>query len=150
MSSIAAAAVLIAAGSLPSTGGQDGAHEMRVFKTSTCGCCRQWVDIMSKAGFSVTVKDVADIDPVKKMAMIPDQLQSCHTAKVGSYIIEGHVPVSTIRRLLAEKPMIRGIAVPGMPFGSPGMGHDPNARYDVMTLPNTSSDKAEIYEKIRE
>ena len=105
---------------------------------------------MAKAGFKMSVKNVEELDTVKKMAAIPDELQSCHTAKVGNYIVEGHVPVSTIRRMLSQKPDIRGIAVPGMPFGSPGMGHNPEARYDVMTLPKTSDAKPDVYEKIGE
>ena len=125
-------------------------HKMMVFKSPTCGCCGEWVKIMKDAGFELTVRNVEEMDSIKKMASIPDEMQSCHTAKVGGYIVEGHVPVSTIKRLLSEKPDIRGISVPGMPFGSPGMGHNPEARYDVMTLPKTSDAKPDVYEKIGE
>ena len=147
---LAAATILAAAWSFPAISAEDKAHEVLVFKSPTCGCCQEWVDIMAKAGFKMSVKNVEELDTVKKMAAIPDELQSCHTAKVGNYIVEGHVPVSTIRRMLSQKPDIRGIAVPGMPFGSPGMGHNPEARYDVMTLPKTSDAKPDVYEKIGE
>ena len=147
---LAATAFVAAAWSIPSVSAGNDAQDMIVFKSPTCGCCQEWVEIMSKAGFKMSVKNVEDLDTVKKMAAIPDELQSCHTARVGDYIVEGHVPASTIRRMLSQKPDIRGIAVPGMPFGSPGMGHDPNARYDVMTLPNTSDAKPGIYEKVGE
>ncbi len=123
---------------------------MMVFKSPTCGYCGEWVNIMKKAGFEVTVENVEEMDGVKRMASIPENLASCHTAKIGDYIVEGHVPVSTIKRLLSEKPEIRGITVPSMPFGSPGMGHDPNARYDVMTLPKQKSAKSQTYEKVGE
>lgn len=127
----------------------DGADQkMMVFKSPTCGCCGEWVHIMKNSGFEVTVENVEEMEGVKRMVSIPENLASCHTAKVGDYIVEGHVPVSTIKRLLSEKPAIRGISVPGMPFGSPGMGHDPNARYDVMTLPKGTSATSEVYEKI--
>ena len=148
--SFAAAAFLAVASAAPSSAAEEGAHKMMVFKSPTCGCCQEWVEIMSKAGFKVSVRDVEDLDTVKKLAVIPEQYQACHTAKVGGYVVEGHVPASTIQKLLREKPDIRGIAVPGMPFGSPGMGHDPNARYDVMTLPRSKSARSEVYEKIGE
>ncbi len=146
---VAALAAFITLPSLGAAWADAGAsHKMMVFKSPTCGCCGDWVKIMKDAGFKLTVRNVEEMDGIKKMASIPDELQSCHTAKVGDYIVEGHVPVSTIKRLLSEKPDIRGISVPGMPFGSPGMGHDPNARYDVMTLPKDVSAKSEVYEKI--
>ena len=100
----AVAAFLAVAIAVPSSAADEGAHKMMVFKSPTCGCCQEWVEIMSKAGFNVSVKDVEDIDTVKKLAAIPEQYQSCHTAKVGGYIVEGHVPASTIQKLLREKP----------------------------------------------
>ena len=97
--------------------------KVTVYKTSTCGCCKLWVDHMRTNGFDVQAMDVspADVRGISKAAGLKDQDTSCHTAKVGAYTIEGHVPAADIKRLLKEKPAIAGIAVPGMPMGSPGM-----------------------------
>ena len=92
-----------------------------VYKDPACGCCKEWVKHVSAAGFTATVHDTADMDAVKRAMGVPESLASCHTARVGSYIIEGHVPADLIDRLLADAPVARGLAVPGMPMGSPGM-----------------------------
>lgn len=94
---------------------------MTVYKDPNCGCCEQWVAHVKAAGFAVTVRDTADMQTVKSSFGVPDALGSCHTARVGTYTIEGHVPADLIKKLLAEKPVARGLAVPGMPIGSPGM-----------------------------
>ena len=94
---------------------------IEVYKSPTCGCCRQWVEHLKGADFATDVHEMADVSPVKTKAGVPASLQSCHTALVGGYVIEGHVPADVIRRLLREKPKIAGLAVPGMPIGSPGM-----------------------------
>lgn len=95
--------------------------EITVYKTPTCGCCVKWVDHLKANGFNVTVQDLADLASIKQQFSVPSDLQSCHTASVGGYTIEGHVPADDIKKLLAEKPKARGLAVPGMPVGSPGM-----------------------------
>lgn len=92
-----------------------------VYKSPTCGCCANWVDHLREHGFSVTVVDQPDVSPVKRQHGVPDALASCHTGVVEGYAVEGHVPADVIRRLLAERPPVKGIAVPGMPAGSPGM-----------------------------
>jgi hypothetical protein len=92
-----------------------------VHKSPTCGCCMAWVEHMRKSGFAVEVRNSDDLDPVKERLGVPDKQHSCHTAEVGGYFVEGHVPADDVKRLLAEKPAARGIAVPGMPLGSPGM-----------------------------
>ncbi len=92
-----------------------------VYKSPWCGCCGGWVDHVRAAGFAVEVHDVEDLTPIKRVAGVPGDLASCHTASVNGYAIEGHVPADVIRRLLAERPAVRGLAVPGMPVGSPGM-----------------------------
>ena len=94
---------------------------MLVHKSATCGCCGAWVDHMRAAGFNVDVRDVDDLDSVKSRVGIPFGKGSCHTAEVGGYFVEGHVPALDIKRLLAEKPDAKGLVVPGMPAGSPGM-----------------------------
>jgi hypothetical protein len=92
-----------------------------VYKTESCGCCKLWVEHMQSHGFPVEVTNVDDLGPVKERAGVPYGLGSCHTAEVGGYFIEGHVPATEVQRLLAEKPKARGLTVPGMPMGSPGM-----------------------------
>ena len=93
-----------------------------VYKTPTCGCCALWADHMTEAGFEVERVDVASLDDVKARLGVPGQLASCHTAVVGDYVVEGHVPAEDVRRLLDEQPpAAAGLAVPGMPIGSPGM-----------------------------
>jgi hypothetical protein len=96
---------------------------VEVYKSPTCGCCSKWVDHMRAAGFTLKVSDrpEEELDALKTRSHVPREAQSCHTALVGGYAIEGHVPASDVKRLLAEKPDVAGIAVPGMPVGSPGM-----------------------------
>ncbi len=92
-----------------------------VWKTPTCGCCKAWVAHLRKNGFEVVTNDVDDTTAIRKKLGLPDQFGSCHTAKLGEYVLEGHVPAEDIRKLLQDKPQARGLAVPGMPLGSPGM-----------------------------
>src|SRR6187549_1894615 len=96
---------------------------VEVFKSPTCGCCSQWVEHMRKNGFNVHATDVNDLTAIKKSRGVPDQVQSCHTAVVNGYVVEGHVPAADVQRMLKEKPAIAGIAVGGMPAGSPGMDY---------------------------
>lgn len=107
---------------------------MKVWKTPTCGCCGKWVRHMEAAGFRVEVTDVDDVDPVKKANGLPLNLASCHTALVGGYVVEGHVPAGDVRRLLRERPAILGLAAPGMPAGSPGMDVPGSPPYDVLAV----------------
>jgi hypothetical protein len=92
-----------------------------VYKDPTCGCCSKWVELLRKEGFAVTVNDVRDIAAVKDNYHVPQPLRSCHTALINGYVVEGHVPLADIKRILKEKAAVSGIAVPGMPIGSPGM-----------------------------
>lgn len=92
-----------------------------VYKTATCSCCKAWVSHLEDNGFTVESHDVANMQPYKEQANLPNGLASCHTGFVNGYAVEGHVPASDIKRLLEQAPAIRGIAVPGMPMGSPGM-----------------------------
>ncbi len=94
---------------------------VEVFKSPTCGCCAQWVEHMRASGFTVRTTDLNDLTDIKKSRGVPDQVQSCHTAVVNGYVVEGHVPAADVHRMLKEKPAIAGIAVGGMPIGSPGM-----------------------------
>jgi hypothetical protein len=95
--------------------------KITVTKDPTCGCCAGWVDHLRASGFVAEVIETAEINRVKVRLGVPQELASCHTAEVGGYVIEGHVPAEAIKRLLVEKPTAKGLAVPGMPVGSPGM-----------------------------
>src|SRR6266699_4657132 len=103
-----------------------------VHKDPTCGCCSGWVQHLQKAGFDTKVLDTRDLDAVKRRLGVPDDLAACHTAEVAGYIIEGHVPQAALKRFLAEKPDAAGLAVPGMPIGSPGMEGGTPQPYEVI------------------
>jgi hypothetical protein len=113
-----ALAVLV---SLPATPGAQLATPITVYKTPTCGCCTKWVDYMRQNGFAPEVKDLPALTVIKQSSGIAPALQSCHTSIVDGYVVEGHVPADLVRKMLKERPKITGIAVPGMPMGSPGM-----------------------------
>jgi len=106
---------------------------MTVSKDPNCGCCGSWIDYLRADGFAVEVVERTDMDRIKSELGVPADLQSCHTARIGNYVIEGHVPADAIRRLLTEQPQATGLAVPGMPASAPGMDV-PGARdsYDVV------------------
>jgi hypothetical protein len=115
---------------------------MVVYKNASCGCCGIWVEHMRKAGFAVEVHDIDNLNPVKQRVGLPYGLGSCHTAEVGGYFVEGHVPAAEVQRLLAEKPAAKGLAVPGMPIGSPGMEQgDMKQPYEVFLVLNDGSTK---------
>lgn len=97
------------------------AATIEVVKSPYCGCCTLWVDYLRRAGFEVRVVEAEDVTPTARRHGVPDDLRSCHTATIEGYAIEGHVPAEDIRRLIAERPAAAGLAVPGMPIGSPGM-----------------------------
>ena len=110
------------------------AAKIQVFKTPTCGCCTMWVDHLAANGFEVEAEDLADLSSIKEMAGVPDHLLACHTGMIEGYAIEGHIPAAAIKNLLAERPEIKGLAVPGMPAGSPGMPSPTPERYDVIAF----------------
>lgn len=117
-------AVSLAPGCGGADGGPDGAAAQPlvvVYKTPTCSCCTRWTEHLRGAGFRVEEHALTDLRGVKERLGVPPALASCHTATVGGYVIEGHVPATDLRRLLDQRPPGRGLAVPGMPVGSPGM-----------------------------
>lgn len=115
---------------------------MTVYKTPTCGCCAKWVDHVKAAGFQPEVTDLPNLTMVKGNAGVPQRLASCHTALVDGYVVEGHIPADVIHKLLRERPKVTGIAVPGMPIGSPGMEQgDRKDRYDVLTFDKSGNTK---------
>jgi len=103
-----------------------------IYKDPDCGCCANWVKHIRAAGFVATVRDTRDMATVKASMGVPSALESCHTARIGAYTIEGHVPADVIVKLLQTKPVAVGLAVPGMPSGSPGMEGGRVDKYDVM------------------
>lgn len=107
---------------------------VEVYKTPTCGCCNKWIDHLKDAGFEVEATDLRDLSPVKRQHGIPLEASACHTAVVDGYVIEGHVPAADVQRLLKEKPEVRGLVVPGMPLGSPGMEHPSPEAYSVYAI----------------
>jgi hypothetical protein len=108
--------------------------EVVMYKDPNCGCCGKWAEHLRDHGFMVRVVPSTDMGRIKREAGVPAELASCHTAKVGRYIVEGHVPAADVTRLLAEQPEVAGLAAPGMPMGSPGMeGPYPADRYDVIS-----------------
>ena len=127
-----------AAGALP---------KVTVYKTSSCGCCKLWVDHLKASGFDVQAMDVssADVRAVSKTAGLKDEDVSCHTAKIGNYVVEGHVPADDIKRRLKEKPAIAGLSAPGIPQGSPGMEQGSKEPYDVVAF--TKDGKTTVFAK---
>ena len=127
---------LVAGSALPQ-GARAAGPAIHVVKDPDCGCCGAWIEILQQDGFAVTTDhmDPDALRALKRASGIPDPMVSCHTARVDGYVIEGHVPAADIRRLLAERPDAVGLSVPGMPYGSPGMGPE-NERdaYDVYLI----------------
>jgi hypothetical protein len=120
--------------------------EITVYKTPTCGCCGKWVELLKDSGFVVTVHDVPDTAEYRRKFGVPENLRSCHTAVVGGYAIEGHVPVREILRLLQTAPAdAKGLSVPGMPSGSPGMEGARNDPYSVLLF--DSKGGSTVYQK---
>lgn len=116
---------------------------VQVYKSPTCGCCSKWVSHLEEHGLKVKATDVNDIYLIKRSYGIPPALASCHTAVVGDYLVEGHVPAEDIIQLLKQKSAIKGIAVPGMPIGSPGMEVGDPESFDVVTF--DSAGEREIF-----
>lgn len=112
----------------------NAASTVEVFKSPHCGCCGKWVEHLRESGFQVQTHEVADVPAARKQLGMPNRLGSCHTAKVGGYVIEGHVPAADIQRLLKEKPKALGLAVPSMPPGSPGMESPKPIPYETLLV----------------
>ncbi len=128
------AAALASACSTPLLAATPASPVITVYKDEACGCCAAWVDHLRQSGFAVDAKNVPDTAVYRKKFGIPDALASCHTGQVGGYALEGHVPAADIRRLLAARPAARGLAVPAMPAGSPGMEGPRRDPYDVLLV----------------
>lgn len=107
---------------------------VEVYKSAYCGCCTAWVEHMQRAGFTVRSHNVEDVPAARQRLGMPEKFGSCHTARIGNYVVEGHVPADDVKRLLAEKPQATGLAAPGMPLGSPGMESSRPQPYDVLLV----------------
>lgn len=136
-----AIAIAALAGSAFAQSGPD----VEMFKNPYCGCCEQWAAHMRKAGFTVNVHVVPDVTPVRRGLGLSDQFVSCHTAKVGGYLLEGHVPAADVARLLKEKPRALGLASPGMPQSAPGMDGPGKVPYDVLLV--QADGRSRVYAK---
>jgi hypothetical protein len=117
------------------------ASTITVYKDPNCGCCSRWVTHLRDAGFTVVARDTSAMDAVKAKHGVTSELASCHTAVVDGYVIEGHVPAADIQRLLESKPRVVGLAVPGMPMGSPGMEGSRTDAYDVLSFDRQGQSK---------
>ncbi|MCC2974361.1 DUF411 domain-containing protein [Massilia sp. IC2-476] len=118
---------------------------IEVYKAATCGCCKEWVKHLEANGFKVKAQDVENTSDYREKFGIPNEYGSCHTGRVNGYALEGHVPASEIKRLLSEKPKARGLAVPGMPMGSPGMEGPRKDAYDVLLVKDGG--KTSVYKR---
>ena len=123
------------------------------YRSSSCSCCKKWINHLRDNGLEVVDNIVEDVSVIKIQYQIPNNLRSCHSAQIGKYTIEGHVPIESIKKLLEEKPLISGLAVPGMPHGSPGMeihSHESHSHdyesYEVVAF--SESGKTKIFDKI--
>lgn len=144
---VALLALMLVVGGVAETATKPALKEIvTVYKSPTCECCKKWVEHLKAAGFTVNVHDEANMVQVKDDAGVPDAARSCHTARVGNYVVEGHVPADLIVKMLDERPHIAGIAAPGMPVGSPGMERgDAKPPYDIVSF--TKDGKTENYAK---
>ncbi|WP_113912238.1 DUF411 domain-containing protein [Roseovarius dicentrarchi] len=141
---IAAAAAMTTALAAP-LWAEGAATAMVVTKTPSCGCCTDWADLARAEGYDVEVIENADYGAIKHDHGVPEGMASCHSTRIGGYVVEGHVPFAALAKLLHDKPNISGIAVPGMPMGSPGMGNDPSARFDVMSFGGDATEGEVFY-----
>jgi hypothetical protein len=137
---LAAGAALAAAGSACAA----PRKAMTVYKSPTCGCCTAWVDHARQAGFTADVVDVEDLAPVKRRLGVPDELASCHTVVANGFVFEGHVPLADVQRFLAS-PVGLGLAVPGMPVGSPGMESRDGSKEPYAVLAFDRAGRSSIY-----
>jgi hypothetical protein len=117
-------------------------NKAKVYRDPNCGCCGAHAAYLRQHGYDVTIVPKADLTPIKRRYAVPNNLLSCHTTVIGAYAIEGHVPIASIEKLLRERPKIRGIALPGMPSGSPGM---PGPKDEVFTIYSFSDGRTQIF-----
>lgn len=136
-------ALALTTGAAPPSGTGPAAKKptITVYKDPSCGCCKSWIEHLIKHGYRVDARDTPEMTEIKRSLGVPDRLSACHTAVVNGYLIEGHVPAADIARLLKEKPKVAGLAVPGMPMGSPGMEGPRSQHYQVLSFDKTGKTK---------
>lgn len=127
------------------TAGASELPQVEIYKSPYCGCCTEWAKHMAANGFKVKSIDVEDVPATRARLGMPERYGSCHTAKIGNYLIEGHVPAADVKRLLQEKPKAVGLAAPGMPGGSPGMESAKKEAYEVLLVGNDG--KAQVFSR---
>jgi hypothetical protein len=118
----------------PSLAAAQGAQTAVLYKNPQCQCCDAYAKVLQRSGIAVTVKETPALAALKREHGVPEPLRDCHTLLIDGYVVEGHVPVAAVRRLLAERPAIRGISLPGMPAGSPGMDGEKTAPFTVYEI----------------
>ena len=116
---------------LPITASAGEKPAATIYKNPNCGCCEQYADYMRQNGYKVTVKPTDDLTLIKRRYGVPEEFEGCHTTLIDGYVVEGHVPLNSVERLLTERPSIKGIALPGMPQGSPGMSGAKRAPFTI-------------------
>ena len=136
------AAVVLGAGVYFTNASLAIAEDVTLYKNPQCGCCEAYADYLRDNGLTVTVKPTHDLVTMSREAGIPDDFQGCHLAFIDDYVVSGHVPVATVNRLLSERPNIKGVTLPGMPMGSPGMS---GAKTEPFTIYTVGEDKPSIY-----
>jgi hypothetical protein len=135
------ALTLVTAAATPSVNPPPKQTRITVYKDPGCRCCKNWIEHLTRHGYAVDAKDTPNMAEVKTTLGVPSALTSCHTALVNGYLIEGHVPAADIARLLKEKPKVAGLAVPGMPMGSPGMEGPQQQHYQVLSFDKNGKTK---------
>lgn len=118
---------------------------LQVFKTPTCACCSKWIESLRAAGFEVEATNFPDLTALKSENGVPPRLAACHTALIDGYVVEGHVPATDLRRLLETRPNVKGLAVPGMPLGSPGMEHPDSSRHEAYEVLSFGDDGVRVF-----
>jgi hypothetical protein len=137
--SITSIAAAIVAGFMLQSDPAD-ASEVLLYKNPQCGCCENYAQYLRDNGFTVTVKPTHELASMSRDAGIPDKLQGCHLAHIENYVVSGHVPIKSVRKLLSERPDIKGITLPGMPLGSPGMGGEKTQPFEIYEVGDSSPD----------
>lgn len=132
MKALVLAALLSGAGP-----GLAGEKDVTLYKNPQCGCCESYADYLRDNGFAVTVKPTHDLAAMSREVGIPDNVQGCHLSFIDGYVVSGHVPVGTVNKLLTERPDIKGVTLPGMPMGSPGMSGTKEASFEMLEIPQS-------------
>jgi hypothetical protein len=138
---VAILALTLTSAVAPSTNAAPRKPTITVYKDPSCGCCKNWIEHLIKHGYRVDAKDTPAMADIKRTLGVPEALTACHTAVVNGYLIEGHVPAADIAKLLEEKPKVAGLAVPGMPMGSPGMEGPRRQHYQVLSFDKSGKTK---------